>query len=103
MLMRLRPVDGAARRGVRFHGVGVAPLCRSRKGDRDARAALPGGGVAGSHRTTSASWGLDTGRRRVQNAVDRRQNASDPLRKLARDNEFLRLQVAEYRPVHGEV
>ena len=31
MLMRLRPVDGAARRGVRFHGVGVAPLCRSRK------------------------------------------------------------------------
>ena len=64
---------------------------------------LPGGGVAGSHRTTSASWGLDTGRRRVQNAVDRRQNASDPLRKLARDNEFLRLQVAEYRPVHGEV
>ena len=43
--MRLRPVDGAARRGVRFHGVGVAPLCRSRKGDRDARAALPGGGV----------------------------------------------------------
>ena len=24
MLMRLRPVDGAARRGVRFHGVGVA-------------------------------------------------------------------------------
>ena len=45
MLMRLRPVDGAARRGVRFHGVGVAPLCRSRKGDRDARAALPGGGV----------------------------------------------------------
>ena len=64
---------------------------------------LPGGGVAGSHRTTSASWGLNTGRRRVQNAVDRRQNASDPLRKLARDNEFLRLQVAEYRPVHGEV
>ena len=64
---------------------------------------MPGGGVAGSHRTTSASWGLDTGRRRVQNAVDRRQNASDPLRKLARDNEFLRLQVAEYRPVHGEV
>ena len=46
MLMRLRPVEGGAvRRGVRFHGVGVAPLCRSRKGDRDARAALPGGGV----------------------------------------------------------
>jgi len=64
---------------------------------------MPGGGVAGSHRTTSASWGLDTGRRRVQNAVDRRQNASEPLRKLLRDNEFLRLQVAEYRPVHGEV
>lgn len=36
MLMRDRPVEGgAARRGVRFHGVGVgagvAPLCRFRK------------------------------------------------------------------------
>ena len=29
--------------------------------------------------------------------------AAAALHKLARDNEFLRLQVAEYRPVHGEV
>ena len=43
MLMRLRPVDGAARRGVRFHGVGArsfSALTRLHRGRHDIALAL---------------------------------------------------------------